>query len=84
MAKNNIEKQKERLEKIEEQIKREKQIIDSKLGSEFFKAANIDYSELGRSDIKPFAEELAKLYNDSRKETSVNSFDNEYEPKNEV
>ncbi|GBD82632.1 putative uncharacterized protein [Tetragenococcus halophilus subsp. halophilus] len=81
MSKNTIEKQQERLEKIEKQIK---EAIDRKLGYEFIKAAGTDYTELGRSDIKPLAEELAEIYNKSQTNHTANSFNNEVEHRNEV
>lgn len=84
MVKNTIEKQQERLEKIEKQIKEEKETIDQKLGYEFIKAAGIDYTELGRSDIKPFAEELSEIYNKSQTNHTANSFNNDVEHRNEI
>ena len=46
MALSSLEKQQEKLNKLNEKIKNEKKKIDNKVGHEIIKLSNLDYSKL--------------------------------------
>ena len=52
MALSSLEKQQEKLNKLNEKIKNEKKKIDNKVGHEIIKLSNLNYSELTTDKIK--------------------------------
>lgn len=65
MSISNIEKQQEKLKKLNEKIKQEKKKIEQRLGHEIIKNANLDYANLDQKKIKEFASKIVAYLNDN-------------------
>lgn len=65
MSLNNLEKQQQKLNKLNEKIKNEKEKIDKKLGHEIIKLSNLDYSNLDQNKIKDISKQIAEFLNSS-------------------
>lgn len=65
MTLSNLEKQQEKLNKLNEKIKNEKDKIDKKLGHEIIKLSNFDYSNLDQEKIKDISKQIADFFNSS-------------------
>lgn len=63
MTLSNLEKQQEKLNKLNEKIKNEKDKIDKKLGHEIIKLTNFDYSDLDQNKIKDISKRIADFLN---------------------
>lgn len=84
MALSNLEKQQEKLNKLNEKIKSEKGNIDKKFGHEIIKLSNFDYAELDQDKIKDIAKQVAHIFNpestsqnqdSTKKENNIKSSD---------
>ncbi|CUR64599.1 hypothetical protein [Leuconostoc gasicomitatum] len=84
MSLSNLEKQQEKLNKLNEKIKSEKEKIDKKLGHEIIKLSNFDYSEFDQDKIKDIAKQVAHIFNpeytsqnqdSTKKENNIKSSD---------
>lgn len=60
---SNLEKQQQKLNKLNEKIKNEKEKIDKKLGHEIIKLSNFDYSNLDQNKIKEISKQVADFFN---------------------
>ncbi|KMY80381.1 hypothetical protein WZ78_09525 [Leuconostoc mesenteroides subsp. dextranicum] len=65
MSLSNLEKQQQKLNKLNEKIKNEKEKIDKKLGHEIIKISNFDYSNLDQNKIKDISKQVADFLNSS-------------------
>lgn len=65
MSLSNLEKQQQKLNKLNEKIKNEKEKIDKKLGHEIIKLSNLDYSNLDQNKIKVISKQMAEFFNSS-------------------
>lgn len=65
MSLSNLEKQQQKLNKLNEKIKNEKEKIDKKLGHEIIKLSNFDYSNLDQNKIKDISKQIAEFLNSS-------------------
>ena len=65
MSLSNLEKQQQKLNKLNEKIKNEKEKIDKKLGHEIIKLSNFDYSNLDQNKIKDISKQVADFFNPS-------------------
>lgn len=65
MSLSNLEKQQQKLNKLNEKIKNEKEKIDKKLGHEIIKLSNLDYSNLDQNKIKDISEQIAEFLSSS-------------------
>ena len=65
MSLSNLEKQQQKLNKLNEKIKNEKEKIDKKLGHEIIKIFNFDYSNLDQNKIKDISKQVADFLNSS-------------------
>lgn len=65
MSLSNLEKQQQKLNKLNEKIKSEKEKIDKKLGYEIIKLSNLDYSNLDQNKIKDISKQIAEFLNSS-------------------
>ncbi|ORI93399.1 hypothetical protein BMS99_07245 [Leuconostoc mesenteroides subsp. mesenteroides] len=65
MSLSNLEKQQQKLIKLNEKIKSEKEKIDKKLGHEIIKLSNLDYSNLDQNKIKDISKQIAEFLNSS-------------------
>ncbi|VDG25043.1 hypothetical protein [Lactiplantibacillus mudanjiangensis] len=65
MSLSNLEKQQQKLNKLNEKIKNEKEKIDKKLGHEIIKLSNLDYSNLDQNKIKDISKQVADFFNPS-------------------
>ncbi|MBM7545065.1 hypothetical protein JOC59_001807 [Weissella beninensis] len=65
MSLSNLEKKQEKLNKLNEKIKNEKEKIDKKLGHEIIKLSNFDYSNLDQEKIKDISKQIADFFNSS-------------------
>ena len=65
MSLSNLEKQQQKLNKLNEKIKSEKEKIDKKLGHEIIKLSNLDYSNLDQNKIKDISKQIAEFLNSS-------------------
>lgn len=63
MSLSNLEKQQQKLNKLNEKIKNEKEKIDKKLGHEIIKLSNFDYSNLDQNKIKDISKQVADFFN---------------------
>ena len=72
MALSNLEKQQERLLKLNEKIKLEKEKIERNLGHEIIKNSNLEYSEFTKEKIA----ELGKLLGSEISVSESNSENN--------
>lgn len=63
MSLSNLEKQQQKLNKLNEKIKNEKEKIDKKLGHEIIKLSNFDYSNLDQNKIKYISKQVADFFN---------------------
>lgn len=61
MALSSLEKQQEKLNKLNEKIKNEKKKIDNKVGHEIIKLSNLDYSKLTTDKIKELTKEFSEF-----------------------
>lgn len=66
MTLSSLEKQQEKLNKLNEKIKNEKKKIDSKLGHEIIKLSNLDYSELTTDKIKELTNEFSEFLKEKK------------------
>lgn len=62
MSLSNLEKQQQKLNKLNEKIKNEKEKIDKKLGHEIIKLSNLDYSNLDQNKIKDISKKVADFF----------------------
>lgn len=69
MSISNIEKQQEKLKKLNDKIKKEKKKVEQRLGREIIKNANLDYANLDQKTIKELASKIVSYLNE-------NNFDN--------
>lgn len=58
---SSLEQQQEKLKKINEQIKAEKEKIDKKLGHDIIKKSGIDYSALGKNDLNSLSDKISEF-----------------------
>ncbi|WP_337958792.1 hypothetical protein [Leuconostoc mesenteroides] len=65
MSLSNLEKQQQKLNKLNAKIKNEKEKIDKKLGHEIIKISNFDYSNLDQNKIKDISKQVADFLNSS-------------------
>ena len=65
MSLSNLEKQQQKLNKLNEKIKSEKEKMDKKLGHEIIKLSNLDYSNLDQNKIKDISKQIAEFLNSS-------------------
>ena len=65
MSLSNLEKQQQKLNKLNEKIKNEKEKIDKKLGHEIIKISNFDYSNLDQNKIKDISKQVVDFLNSS-------------------
>lgn len=65
MSLSNLEKQQQKLNKLNEKIKNEKEKIDKNLGHEIIKLSNLDYSNLDQNKIKDISKQVADFFNSS-------------------
>ena len=65
MSLSNLEKQQQKLNKLNEKIKNEKEKIDKNLGHEIIKLSNLDYSNLDQNKIKDISKQIAEFLNSS-------------------
>jgi len=65
MSLSNLEKQQQKLNKLNEKIKSEKEKIDKKLGHEIVKLSNLDYSNLDQNKIKDISKQIAEFLSSS-------------------
>lgn len=70
MAISNIEKQQEKLQRLNERIKQEKKKVDQRLGHEVIKGANLDYGDLDQTTIKELASKIVAYLNGNNFEKS--------------
>ncbi|CAM3228169.1 hypothetical protein [Leuconostoc rapi] len=85
MSLSNLEKQQEKLNKLNEKIKNEKDKIDKKLGHEIIKLSNFDYANLDQEKIKDISKKIADFFNSSivsDNENNVTNKDNSNSPEN--
>lgn len=85
MSLSNLEKQQEKLNKLNEKIKNEKEKIDKKLGHEIIKLSNFDYSNLDQEKIKDISKKIADFFNSSivsDNENDITSNDDINSPEN--
>lgn len=61
MTLSSLEKQQEKLNKLNEKIKNEKKKIDNKVGHEIIKLSNLDYSKLTTDKIKELTKEFSEF-----------------------
>lgn len=62
MNNNKLAKQQAQLEKLNAQIKEEKNNIDKKLGHQLINTFNLDYTKLDKDYINNLVDKLFKLY----------------------
>ncbi|KZU30986.1 hypothetical protein Nizo2535_1743 [Lactiplantibacillus plantarum] len=65
MSLSNLEKQQQKLNKLNDKIKNEKEKIDKKLGHEIVKLSNLDYSNLDQNKIKVISKQISEFLNSS-------------------
>ena len=85
MSLSNLEKQQEKLNKLNEKIKNEKEKIDKKLGHEIIKLSNFDYANLDQEKIKDISKQIADFFNSSivsDNENNVTNKDDSNSPEN--
>jgi len=85
MSLSNLEKQQEKLNKLNEKIKNEKDKIDKKLGHEIIKLSNFDYANLDQEKIKDISKQIADFFNSSivsDNENNVTKKDDSNSPEN--
>lgn len=58
---SSLEKQQEKLNKLNEQIKAQKEKIDKKLGHDIIKKAGIDYSELNKNELNILSDKISEF-----------------------
>ena len=58
---SSLEKQQEKLNKLNEQIKAQKEKIDKKLGHDIIKKAGIDYSELNKNELTILSDKISEF-----------------------
>ncbi|MBZ1527737.1 hypothetical protein J3325_08125 [Leuconostoc mesenteroides] len=63
MSLSNLDKQQQKLNKLNEKIKNEKEKIDKKLGHEIIKLSNFDYANLDQNEIKDISKQVANFFN---------------------
>lgn len=68
MSISNIEKQQEKLKRLNDKIKQEKNKVDQYLGHEIIKNANIDYANLDQTTIKEIASKIVSYLNENNSE----------------
>lgn len=62
MNNSKLAKQQAQLEKLNAQIKAEKNNIDKKLGHKLIAKLNLDYTDLNNHNIEKLIDKLSKLY----------------------
>lgn len=67
---SSLEKQQEKLNKLNEQIKAQKEKIDKKLGHDIIKKSGIDYSELNKNELTLLSDKIAQFLSKENTETS--------------
>lgn len=67
---SSLEKQQEKLNKLNEQIKAQKEKIDKKLGHDIIKKSGIDYSELNKNELKLLSDKIAQFISKENTETA--------------
>lgn len=65
MSISNIEKQQEKLKKLNDQIKQEKKKVEQRLGHEIIKNANLNYANLDQTTIKELASKITSYLNEN-------------------
>lgn len=70
MSISNIEKQQEKLKKLNDKIKQEKKKVEQRLGHEIIKSANLDYANLDQTKIKELASRIASHLNENISDNS--------------
>ena len=76
MSLSNLEKQQQKLNKLNEKIKNEKEKIDKKLGHEIIKLSNLDYSNLDQNRIKEISNKISDFLNSSSSTYNENNITN--------
>lgn len=67
---SSLEQQQEKLKKLNEQIKAQKEKIDKKLGHDIIKKSGIDYSELNKNELKLLSDKISKFISKENTETA--------------
>lgn len=67
---SSLEQQQEKLNKLNEQIKAQKEKIDKKLGHDIIKKSGIDYSELNKNELKLLSDKIAQFISKENTETA--------------
>lgn len=67
---SSLEKQQEKLNKLNEQIKAQKEKIDKKLGHDIIKKSGIDYSELNKNELALLSDKIAQFLSKENTETA--------------
>ncbi|CAH0417536.1 hypothetical protein WFA24289_01878 [Periweissella fabaria] len=67
---SSLEQQQEKLNKLNEQIKAQKEKIDKKLGHDIIKKSGIDYSELNKNELKLLSDKISQFISKENTETS--------------
>ncbi|CUW15833.1 hypothetical protein EFM21_02035 [Leuconostoc falkenbergense] len=67
---SSLEKQQEKLNKLNEQIKAQKEKIDKKLGHDIIKKSGIDYSELNKNELTLLSDKIAQFLSKENTETA--------------
>lgn len=58
---SSLEQQQEKLNKLNEQIKAQKEKIDKKLGHDIIKKSGIDYSDLNKNELKLLSDKISQF-----------------------
>ena len=58
---SSLEQQQEKLKKLNEQIKAQKEKIDKKLGHDIIKKSGIDYSELNKNELNLLSDKISQF-----------------------
>lgn len=67
---SSLEQQQEKLNKLNEQIKAQKEKIDKKLGHDIIKKSGIDYSELNKNELKLLSDKISQFISKENTETA--------------
>lgn len=67
---SSLEQQQEKLNKLNEQIKAQKEKIDKKLGHDIIKKSGIDYSDLNKNELKLLSDKISQFLSKENTETA--------------
>ena len=66
---SSLEQQQEKLKKLNDQIKAQKEKIDKKLGHDIIKKSGIDYSELNKNELQLLSDKISQFISKENTET---------------